>query len=86
MGALYQTVAAIVHQNQHESSDGDALDATLLDILSDPLSLSLEQAEALLDKVREFYWAKDQGNCTASPGAALAGRPSTPVAKLAGSE
>lgn len=58
IGSLYQTVSAIIFQNEHKASDGDAFDAALLDILAAPEALPLSVAEEKLRAVAEFYWAK----------------------------
>lgn len=62
LASVYQTVSAIVHQNEHPTSDGDAHDAALLDILSSPDSLSLEAAQKRLGEIAQYYWDKEAPN------------------------
>lgn len=73
IGQLYQTVSAIVHQNEHPTSDGDAHDAALLDILSDPDALPVGEARTKLLAVQDYYWAKGEPNTTLTPDAARPG-------------
>ena len=58
-----------------QADDGDAHDAALLDILSEPDRMPLEKAQERLAAVADFYWCKGGAHVTASVDALPAGRP-----------